>query len=220
MFFQQIKNLLPKKPSDGAALKTLASQHLLSGLRGLRKQRYIKFPKYSKIFLVALLSLYFSGYQPVLSFPPIKQTLLRAEFSQDQSIDYNHLSQPFKLPHPGYLTTRFSFWHPGIDIAVGLGTPIRPISAGKVTEVSLSFWGLGHYVVIDHEQGFRSIYGHMGRIFAKTGNPVTSSSIIGEVGLTGHTSGPHTHLEITKNEEPINPLTILPAISNWPAGTN
>lgn len=162
------------------------------------------------------MALYFAGYQPVLAFPPIKKSLAQAGFSQQEAVNATALSEPFNLPHPGYLSTKFSVWHPGIDLAVGLGTPIKPISSGVVVDTTFGFWGLGHSITIQHEQGFKSTYGHMGRIFVKSGDQIEASSIIGEVGLTGHTSGPHTHLEITKNEKYIDPETVLPKISDWP----
>ena len=56
----------------------------------------------------------------------------------------------------------------------------------------------------------------MGRIFVKTGQDITTGNTIGEVGLTGQTSGPHTHLEIKKDGRYIDPLTILPTIPNFP----
>ncbi|MBI4036923.1 M23 family metallopeptidase [Candidatus Daviesbacteria bacterium] len=210
MFIQQSKNLLPRGLAAGVALKTLDFKHQLPRFGGLRKLTNIR------IFLGTFLVLYFAGYQPVLAFPPIRKSLAQAEFSQQQTVDANRLSQPFSLPHPGYLTTKFSAWHPGIDLATGLGTPIRPISSGVIVDTTLGFWGLGHSVTIQHEQGFKSTYGHMGRIFVKVGDQVKATSIIGEVGLTGHTSGPHTHLEIAKDDKYIDPETVLPKISDWP----
>lgn len=217
MFFKQIKKLLPKKLVDGVAPKTLASQHLFSKLGVTRKQtRFLHFPKVAKITFGLFLLFYFSGYQPVLAIPPFQQIVVKAEFSQAQAINSNYLSQPFQLPHLGYLSTKFSSWHPGVDLATGLGMPIHPIAKGKVVEVVQGFWGLGHSVTIEHEQGFKSIYGHMGRIFVKKDDLVEASSVLGEVGMTGHTTGPHTHLEVMKDNQYIDPQTILPSVPNWP----
>lgn len=218
MFLQQIQSLLPKKLSEGVALNRLVSQHQLSRLRGvLRKLPKVKFfPKFSKIILGASTVLYLSGYQPTLAIPPLKQNKAQAEFSQQQSIETLKLAYPFGLPHPGYISTRFSSWHPGVDIATGLGMPTRPIAPGRVVEVSWGFWGLGHTVIVEHEQNFRSTYGHMGKIFVKKDDIVSASTILGEVGLTGRTTGPHTHLEVTKSGRYIDPQTILPDLPDWP----
>lgn len=210
MFFKQIGNLLPRRLLDGVALKTAISKIQLLRLGGFKKLSIV-----FKVFSGVSLILYFLGYQPTLAIPPIKQAVARAEFSQQQAINSYQLSEPFILPHPGYLTTKFSTWHPGIDIAVGLGMPIHPVASGKVTEATWGFWGLGHSVIVEHTQGFKSIYGHMGRIFAKEGDNVTSASTLGEVGMTGHTSGPHTHLELMKDGKYIDPLLILPPVPDW-----
>lgn len=217
MYFRQVKNLLPKKIADGAALKTSIFKHQLFGFRGFKKLTKIShFSRLTKLSLGVILLLYFSGYQPTLAIPPIKQSIVQADFTQKENIESGSFNQPFNLPHPGYLTTRFSAWHPGIDIATGYGMPVHPVSGGKVIEVVYGFFGLGHYIVIQHEEGFKSTYGHMGRIFVKKDDLVTANSILGEVGVTGHTTGPHTHLEITRNGQYIDPQTILPTISNWP----
>ncbi|MFH0937637.1 MAG: M23 family metallopeptidase [Candidatus Daviesbacteria bacterium] len=211
------EKLLPKKLNERVALNHLVSQHSLK-FRGVLKKltKVSRFKHFPKLSLVGVLVFYFMGYQPTLAIPPFKQSIARAEFVQQQEIELGKFPHPFILPHPGYLSTRYFSWHPGIDIATGLGMPIHPVTPGKVTEASFGFWGLGHFVVIEHELGFKSIYGHMGRIFVKVGDKVTSSSILGEVGMTGHTSGPHTHLEMMKNGEYFDPQTILPSLSDWP----
>lgn len=195
MLNKQSKNLLPKKPK--------------------KKPIFFSFSFTSKLLGGVLILLYLMAYQPILAIPPVQKSLVLADFSQQQAINSSALTEGFALPHPGYLTTKFSSWHPGIDLAVGLGMPVHPIASGKVTEVNLGFLGLGHFVVIEHAQGFTSTNGHLGRVFVKTGDNVNKSSIIGEVGLTGHTSGPHTHLEITKDGKNIDPLTVLPKIDDW-----
>ncbi|OGE26952.1 hypothetical protein A3H85_03725 [Candidatus Daviesbacteria bacterium RIFCSPLOWO2_02_FULL_40_8] len=163
----------------------------------------------------AVIIAYLLGYQPTFAIPPIKQSIIEANFTQKQTIQAAAFEENVNLPHPGYLTTSYTKWHPGVDIATGLGMPIRPILKGVVSEVTYSFWGLGHFVIIDHEQGYRSTYGHMGRIFVKKGDPVTTSSIIGEVGMTGWTSGPHTHLELSRNGASVDPQTIIPVVPNF-----
>ncbi|MBI4036489.1 M23 family metallopeptidase [Candidatus Daviesbacteria bacterium] len=121
------------------------------------------------------------------------------------------------LPHPGYLSTKFSPWHPGVDLATGLGMPVRPIAEGVVEEVNIWLWGYGNHVIVSHSRGLKSLYGHMGRIYVKKGQIVSQNTILGEVGLTGYTSGPHTHLEIQKDGQNIDPLTILPPVPSYPS---
>ena len=169
----------------------------------------------SGIFLIVFL---LSGYYPTLGIPPAKLSYVLAETQEQKGeIISDSFPQPVALPHPGYLSTRFSIFHPGIDIAAGLGMPIHPITEGIVEQTGTDFFGLGHYVVISHEKNYQSKYAHLGKIYAKVGEKVTPDSIIGEVGLTGRTSGPHTHLEVTYNGKYINPQTILPEIPAMPA---
>lgn len=157
------------------------------------------------------------GYYPTLSFPPVKESLILAQTNEQKGeVVSLGFSKPLNLPHPGYLSTRFSTFHPGIDIASGLGMPIHPIIDGEIIETGFDIWGLGNYVVVSHEKGFISKYAHMGKIYIKKGDKVSSESILGEVGLTGRTSGPHTHLEITHNGEFIDPQKLLPEIPNMP----
>lgn len=171
-----------------------------------------------KLGLGLLLFAFFLNYQPVLGFPPVKKNLARAQElnQQIQQINPATLGFPFQLPHAGYITTTYSTYHPGIDICTGLGMPIKPIAPGTVTEAGFNFWGLGLVVEVDHGQGYKSLYAHMGKTYVTKGKVVDENSFLGEVGLTGHTSGPHTHLEVFKDGTRINPLAILPEIRNYP----
>lgn len=211
MYFKKDKNLLPKEFADRAALKTQSPQHRLLRSRGFKKPSIL-----AKFSVLGLLWLYLLGYQPAFTIPPIKKAIARAEFSQEQIIEVDSFKQPFLLPHPGYISTRYSRWHPGIDIATGLSMPVRPIQDGEVREISYNFWGLGNHIVVDHGQEISSLYAHMGRVYVKKGDHVTPSSILGQVGLTGRTSGPHTHLEVTRGGHHINPENILPQLPNMP----
>lgn len=219
MLVAQNENLLPKGLADRVALKTREPKHQLLRFRGLRKlPSTLRQSRLSRVFLGILAVLYFAGYQPALAIPPVRQSTAEAAFAEQQTIQAEGFPEPFILPHPGYLSTRFSSWHPGIDIATGYSMPIHPIAGGKIVDVTYGFFGLGHSVTVEHIQGFRSIYGHMGKIFVRVGDSVTADSILGQVGMTGRTTGPHTHLEVTKNGEYLDPLTILPALSDWPEG--
>ncbi|MDO8429720.1 MAG: M23 family metallopeptidase [Candidatus Daviesbacteria bacterium] len=189
----------------------LAFLRKATNIKSLLLSKLIKLPK---LALVLSLGLYLTGYQPTLAIPPIKKSVVEAEFIQEQTIKGEFLSEPFDLPHPGYISSYFNSRHPGIDIATGLGMPVRPITSGTVVEVSLGIFGLGHHVTVLHEQNIRSTYAHMGRVFVKVGDLTTKHSILGEVGMTGRTSGPHTHLEITKNGVFIDPSTLLPELPN------
>lgn len=160
---------------------------------------------------------FLSGLQPTLQFPPLKKAVVFAEESeQTKTVQANSVSFVFQLPHPGYISTHFSSYHPGIDLATGLGMPIKPITKGTVISSGYNFFGLGLVVEVDHGEGYRSLYAHMGKTYVQVGQEVDNNSLLGEVGLTGNTSGPHTHLEIYKDNKPINPITLLPTMREQP----
>ncbi len=113
-----------------------------------------------------------------------------------------------------YMSQSFSVFHPGIDLATEFGTKILPIESGIVIEASFSPFGYGNEVLIDNGNGTESLYAHLSKIEVKKGDEVNIKTEIGLVGSTGHSTGPHLHLEIHKNGAPINPLTILPPLTN------
>lgn len=99
--------------------------------------------------------------------------------------------------------------HPGIDITAPLGSEIFPVATGKVIKVEISKYEYGRSVVIDHGNGLTSRYAHMGKIRVDEGEVVSEKTVIGEVGVTGHTTGPHLHLEIRKDGVALSPLMTL-----------
>ena len=173
----------------------------------------------SKIALGTVLLTFLLNYQPAFSFPPVKQNLVHAQESQPvqiQTVSSDKLPIVFSLPHQGYISTHFSSYHPGIDIATPLGTPIHPVAEGVVESAGYDFWGLGLNVVVKHVNGYESLYAHMAVTYVKKGDQVTTDNMLGEVGLTGHTTGPHTHLQISKDGTNIDPQPLLPALRDYP----
>lgn len=163
------------------------------------------------------------GYQPTLGFPPIKQNIVTAQskFLQETSIDKETLPIQFQLMFPGYLSQGYSQYHKALDIATGLGMPIKPIAKGKVIAAGYDWSGYGLKIEIDHGNGYKSLYAHLGKIYVKPGQEITElDSFIGEVGLTGRTSGPHTHLEVKKDNKSVDPQAFLPTIRQMPVASD
>lgn len=104
----------------------------------------------------------------------------------------------------------FSFFHPGVDLGAEIGDPVKPVKAGVVIEAGYETDGYGNTIVIDHGDGLDSRYAHLLKIEVQTGQEVTTNTEIGKVGITGHSTGPHLHLEIRQNGFPLNPLSVLP----------
>ena len=102
-----------------------------------------------------------------------------------------------------------SEFHAGIDIAMPTGTPIYAAKSGKVSAVLHDSGGYGNHVVIDHGGGVQSLYGHMSRTAATVGETVNANTVIGYVGSTGKSTGPHCHFEIDANGKAVNPMIYL-----------
>ncbi|WP_319531624.1 M23 family metallopeptidase [uncultured Cohaesibacter sp.] len=132
-------------------------------------------------------------------------------------------SHVYRLPiaHPlpsGRLTSRFGArrdpflnrmsMHSGIDIADQYGTPIRSAGAGVVTHAGRKA-GYGLMVEVDHGNGVVSRYGHMSKVLAKKGEKVTKGSILGKVGSTGRSTGPHLHFETRVHDRAVNPYSFI-----------
>jgi len=105
----------------------------------------------------------------------------------------------YPLPSIVPITSGFGWrWgrlHRGIDLGVATGTPVGAVLPGVVVEAGNAGDGYGNKVVLQHEDGSRTLYAHLDRIFAQTGQSVEASSILGLSGSTGNSTGPHLHLE-------------------------
>lgn len=117
------------------------------------------------------------------------------------------ISSPFGMRlHPVLGTYRM---HNGIDMACAQGTPIYATRAGKVTVASYQAGGAGNYVSINHLDGFASIYMHMTHYVVSAGQTVSQGQLIGYVGSTGLSTGPHLHFGISYAGTYVNPLAYI-----------
>lgn len=120
----------------------------------------------------------------------------------------------FVWPINGTLTSPFCesrSWescHPGIDIAAPTGTPIRAADSGTVR---IAGWtgGYGNYTCIQHTASLSSCYGHQSAIHVRVGQSVSKGQVIGLVGSTGFSTGPHLHFEVRINGAVTNPMSYL-----------
>lgn len=106
--------------------------------------------------------------------------------------------------------TPFQRFHTGIDLAAPAGTPIYAAKAGRVEVAGWSSVGYGFHVVLDHGGGLETLYAHMSRIAVRAGQWVEAGQVIGYVGSTGWSTGPHLHFEVRVNGLVKNPLSYLP----------
>jgi murein DD-endopeptidase MepM/ murein hydrolase activator NlpD len=105
---------------------------------------------------------------------------------------------------------RWGTVHKGIDVANATGTPIWAAAAGEVYHAG-GFGGYGNAVLIDHGSGMTTLYGHMSRVAVGVGQQVTQGQVIGYIGSTGNSTGPHLHFEVRIGESPRDPAPYLPS---------
>lgn len=119
-------------------------------------------------------------------------------------------SGQFVWPTAGTITQRFVWYHKGIDIANHAGPGVLAADSGKVI---VAGWpdgnGYGNRVVIDHGNGYKTLYAHLSRIYVVPGQTVARGSAIGQMGSTGRSTGIHLHFEIIQNGTYLNPLNLL-----------
>lgn len=109
----------------------------------------------------------------------------------------------FGVPHWPYQRT-----HTGLDIADGRpsgSTPIKPFRPGRVIDVVHSKVSLGNHVIVDHGNGVTSVYGHMSSTAVQVGQEVNLETVLGYVGSTGASTGPHLHFEVRVNGQAADP---------------
>lgn len=99
-------------------------------------------------------------------------------------------------------------FHNGVDFAFAEGTPVGSLWDGRVVFAS-SWGGYGNCVVIAHDNDFYTLYGHLSKIDVNTGDVVSAGSLIGLVGSTGYSTGPHLHLSVWQGNKWIDPMSVL-----------
>lgn len=102
--------------------------------------------------------------------------------------------------------------HPGIDLQATEGTPVKAGWAGRVSGIAYAP-EKGYWVTVEHAQGYQTVYSNLGRVLVLDGDSVSQGQIIGTVGAPGVAEadrGPHLHLEVRHDGEPVNPVDFLP----------
>jgi murein DD-endopeptidase MepM/ murein hydrolase activator NlpD len=129
------------------------------------------------------------------------------------------LGELFLYPINGRLTSTFGWRtdpvngvvrrnHAAIDLAAPTGTPIKASADGTISAAGMNAT-YGKYVIIQHGNGYSTMYAHMNKIYLNNGTKVLQGTAIGEVGNTGYSTGPHLHFGVFKNSKPVNPFEYL-----------
>ena len=146
---------------------------------------------------------------------------LLSEYYKDMlsNIEKKISSMPLGRPHAGKITSRFGYrvnpftrrgreLHSGIDIKGRIGEPIRVTADGVVTFSGYE-GNYGYVVKVKHQNGYETRYAHLVRTQVKRGQRVEAGSVVGLLGNTGRSTGPHLHYEILKNNKKVNPEKYL-----------
>lgn len=115
----------------------------------------------------------------------------------------------FVWPTSGSVTQGYKRLHPALDIARAIGTPVKAADSGYVVVAGWSNAGYGKHIIINHGNGFQTLYAHLDQIYVAVGNVVGQGAVIGAMGTTGNSTGPHLHFEIHKNGVRVNPQSYL-----------
>ena len=145
---------------------------------------------------------------------PVEQSAPRAEAPEQLSV-----SQPVVWPYGdghfiwpvegGVISQGFHSTHKALDIAVKIGTPVRAVDNGIVIKSGYSTIGYGGRVVIDHQIDYTTLYAHLTQALVEEGDVVEKGQIIGYVGSTGNSTGPHLHFELRDFGYLIDPRPLL-----------
>jgi murein DD-endopeptidase MepM/ murein hydrolase activator NlpD len=115
----------------------------------------------------------------------------------------------FQWPLAGWLTQGYRYDHRAIDIAAPAGTPVRAADRGVVVRAGWNQQGYGLFVIIDHNIDYVTLYAHLSEVLVQEGQVVAQGDILGKVGSTGNSTGPHLHFEIRDFGRLTNPLELL-----------
>ncbi len=167
-------------------------------------------------FLYSLYSGFLKEKHPVAVF--IKDARPRTDNMTANLAGKFKVRQMFRSPLGGRLSSYFGNrkhpifrkrkFHNGLDIAARHGTLIGAAREGVVVSAGWN-GGYGKAVIIQHSDGYRTMYGHMSSIFAKPGDRVKAGKILGRVGSTGLSTGPHLHFTLWHNDRLLNPMDVL-----------
>ncbi len=156
----------------------------------LSKQLYIQSKSLDEIINLA------EDKEKLLASIPAIQPVNNEDLTRMAS-GYGWRSDPF---------TKARKMHKGMDFTAPTGTPIYASGNGVIDRADNRASGFGEHVEIDHGYGYKTIYAHLSKYNVKRGQKVKRGDLIGFVGNTGRSSGPHLHYEVHKNGKPINPI--------------
>ncbi len=190
------------KVKSGDTIGSLAKKYGLPSSQPIVDWPYNSFANDETFALSAGQTLVIPGGTPPEVAPaPVYSTPNSGLFAQG--------SGQFGWPTHGIITQYFAWYHNGLDIANNIGTPILAADSGRVISVLYQNHDYGYHIIIDHGNGYQTLYGHMSKILVSIGDNVTRGQEVGLMGETGRATGPHLHFTVFLGNTAVNPLTLL-----------
>ncbi len=147
------------------------------------------------------------GLQPEPVYQPPAQ-----EYFAEMGAPAGGGSGQFQWPTTGYISQYFTWYHSGVDIADPSAPAVTAAEAGRVVLAEQLSWGYGWHIIIDHGNGYSTLYGHLQEMYVSPDpgrNMVARGQAIGRMGSTGRSTGTHLHFEVRFNGGFQNPLSYL-----------
>lgn len=199
---EEVNNIKPSTMTIPTETLFLGESKIEEGVYGLKKD--------TKEYIIE------SG--KIINSKIIKEDIIKTPISKKI---YRGTKNPYEygvafLSHPtrgGYMTSgygeRWSSFHKGIDIAGNIGDNVFAAMDGEVTYAEYNDGGYGNLIIIKHEDNMNTYYGHLNKYNVNVGDNVKKGDIIGEVGNTGFSTGPHLHFELRVNDEAVDPTDYI-----------
>lgn len=201
------RNIFEATPlPDSARATYLERQKEIAKVEGMSNNELVRSIVDGIINLKNRIAAQNSSYKEISNLINNKEKLLLATpaIQPVSNKDLNRIASGFGYRiDPIYKTVKF---HAGLDFTAPQGTPIYATADGVVKTAGFSDGGYGNHVVINHGYGYETLYGHMYRLKVRSGQRVKRGDLIGYVGNTGKSTGPHCHYEVHKNGQKLDPV--------------
>lgn len=176
----------------------------------------LKFPIFNKKFISRFFGLQIAGFAAALSivaYPThaFDYNLSQTNLSEKETpfVVTTNTQYQFPLELTLGMSQTFHALHPGVDLRAPRGTQVFAMTEGTVVEVEEILVGYGHFVRIAHAGTLSTLYAHLDKVQVKPGQKVVKGQVIGDVGLTGWTTGPHLHFEVYVGDKSVNPINYI-----------
>jgi murein DD-endopeptidase MepM/ murein hydrolase activator NlpD len=191
---------------DSARAKALAQQHEIELVQSMDQENLGQSIAKSLNNLTARMAFQTKSYHEIDGFIKNKEQLLACTpaIQPVSNKDLSRIASGFGYRiDPVYKTSKF---HAGLDFAAPQGTPIYATANGTIEVAGNTGNGYGNHVVINNGYGYSTLFGHMFRVKVRVGQKIKRGEIIGWVGSTGKSTGPHCHYEVHRNGDAVDPV--------------